>query len=207
MGFMEIYGRDGQLSSLSEDDFNAIPWKKRVLARKMLILDREPVTVLTMWDGVDITGGEAPKPCPFSTLVMSESSPSMLVAVATERQAIMSHEMMVGMVRSHGGRSGWRIPVHFLTRAYSKPASVKYAWVMTIVWAALLLFQMSSITLSALTGTFGLVDAFGGLVAMFDGWMFWRALQGLKYKRREVAEERRTAKDNEAFEEIVRQIK
>lgn len=203
----EIYGREGEPTSMTLEEFLAIPKKKRILGDKTLILDGDPVRVLTMWDGVDMSRGEAPTPCPFTTFITTPSRPNMLVAIADEQQAIMSHEMMIGMVRSYGARGGWRIPVHFLTRAYSKPPSVKYAWMMTAVWAALLLFQMSSLTLSALMGNLGVADGVGALVAMLDGWMFWNALQGLRYKRREVAEERRIAKDNEAFEEIVGQIK
>lgn len=201
---MNIYGRDGQPMSL--DAFTAIPHKKRIVKQSTLILRREPISVLTMWDGVDNSDGEAPRPLPFSTFIHSESYPDMRMAVPDERHAKISHEMALGFVRAQGGKGGWRIPLFFLSRVWSNPRSVKHGWSNVILAGFVLLVQLTMLTLSAVMWDWDYADILPAVFALLYGYWLIGAVKGLKRKLKERREERQVAADKEAFEKIVGQI-
>ena len=201
---MDIYGRDGKPITLEE--FAAVPRKKRIVKRSTLILGREPIMVLTEWDGKDMSHGEAPMPMPFSTVVLSESYPNMLMAVPDEKRARMSHEMMCGFVRAQGGKGGWRVPAYFLLHVWGNPKTVKLGWFNVILSALVVLFQLQALTATAIMGNWSWANLISVAIVGLYGLWLKNAVQGLRRKLRERREERRVAADKEAFEKIVRQL-
>lgn len=198
---MNIYDRNGK--PMSQEAFDAIPHKKRVVKRQTFILKKEPILVLTMWDGVDMSHGEASVPCPFSSAVLSESYPNMLVSVPDEKKARVSHEMMAGFVRAQGGKGGWRVPAFILRNMWRNPVSMKAAWTYVVTSALVTLIELAMLTMTAIRWNWFWSDLL--TVAMLGLYIFLlkNSLQGLKEKRRERAEERRAEKERQEFENIV----
>jgi hypothetical protein len=198
---VNIYGRDGKPMSL--EAFAAVPRKKRIVKQSTLILAKEPISVLTMWDGVDHSEGESPVPLPFSTFVHSESFPNIMLSVPDEKHARMSHEMALGFVRSQGGKGGWRIPLWFLTRVWDNPRTVKHAWFNMALCLAVVAVQLATLTASAVMWDWDWSDLLPvAFVALYGYWLK-NSVVALKRKLRERKEERRAAADKEAFDEIV----
>jgi hypothetical protein len=198
---VNIYGRDGK--PMSPEAFAAVPTKKRVLKQNTLILKGEPIRVLTMWDGVDMAHGEAPVPCPYSTVVLSDSYPNVMVAVPDEKKARLSHEMMMGFVRAQGGKGGWRVPGYFLTRVWGNPHTVKHGWANVILAGVVVAVQLAMLTLSAVTWDWGWSDLAPAVFAVLYGWWLKNAVVGLRGKLQERDEERRAEKERTEFENIV----
>lgn len=186
--------------------FAAIPRKKRIVKRQTFILRNEPITVLTEWDGRDMSHGDAPMPCPFSTCVLSDSYPNMMMAVPDEKKARVSHEMMAGFVRAQGGRGGLAVAAYFLLHMWGNPRSVKMAWTNVALAAFVVLLQLQVLTVDAITGSWNwyaiLPAAAAGLYALF----LRNSLVALRRKLGERREERRIEKEKVEFEKIVRQI-
>ena len=191
---------------MSLEAFAAVPWKKRVVKQSTLILAREPITVLTMWDGTDHSNGEAPVPLPFSTFVHSESHPNMKMAVPDEKHARVAHEMALGFVRAQGGKGGWRVPAFYLMNVWGNPRSVKHGWFNVILAGLVVIVQLGSLTASAVRWNWDWSDVFTGVMLGLYGWWLRSAVVGLRGKLRERKEDRRVAADKEAFEKIVGQI-
>jgi hypothetical protein len=198
---VNIYGRDGK--PMSPEAFAAVPHKKRVLKQNTLILNKEPVSVLTMWDGMDMSGGESPVPLPFSTYIHSEHYPNVLTAYRNEKHALFGHDVAMSFVRSQGGKGGWRIPAYFLARGWSWPRSVKQGWANVALAGFVLALQLFTLTMSAITWNWDWVDLLPALVAVLYGWWLKNAVIGLRGKLRERDEERRTEKERTEFENIV----
>lgn len=198
---MNIYDRNGE--PMSQEAFDKIPFKKRILKAQTLILKGEPIRVLTMWDGVDMSHGEAPVPCPFTTLVHSESYPDMMVVVPDEKKAILSHEMMMGFVRAQGGKRGWRLPLYFFKEVYRDPRSVRLGWANLLIAAFVLAIQLSTLTLGLMLGSLNWLHTANLIMALVWGWFCWCAVQGLKGAKAKAAEKKRAEKERKEFENIV----
>jgi hypothetical protein len=201
---VDIYGRDGKPISLEE--FAAVPRKKRLVKKNTFMLQREPILVLTEWDGRDMSDGEASVPCPFSTVVLSESYPNMMMAVPDEKKARVSHEMMCGFVRAQGGKAGWRTPLHFAARGWARPKSVKLGWFQLALCVAVVMLQLMPLTMSAITWNWDWADLLPAAALLLYGWFGWNSLRGLKRLLQERREERRIAAEKETFDKIVGQI-
>jgi hypothetical protein len=198
---VNIYGRDGK--PMSPEAFAAVPHKKRVLKQNTLILDKRPVSVLTMWDGVDMSHGESPVPLPFSTYIHSEHYPNVLTAYRNEKHALFGHDVAMSFVRSQGGKGGWRILTHFLARGWSNPQTVKQGWWQVALAVIVIALQLAMLTLSAVTWDWGWSDLLPAAFAALYGWWLFNGVKGLKRKLRERDEERRAEKERTEFENIV----
>ena len=188
---------------MNPEEFAAVPHKKRVVKKSTLIVQKEPVSITTMWDGVDNSEGKAPKPLPFSTFVHSESFQDMMLSVPTEKHAHVSHELALGFVRAQGGKGGWRIPVYFLARAWGHHHTVKQGWFTVILTAFVVAVQLSVLTASAITWDWGWSDLFPLVSGVLYAWLLKHSIVGLRRKLRERGEERRANKERTEFENII----
>lgn len=188
---------------MSLEAFAAVPHKKRVLKQSTLIVAREPVSVLTMWDGVDNSEGKAPKPLPFSTYIRSEHYPNVLTAYQNEKHALFGHDVAMSFVRSQGGKGGWRIPAYFVARAWGHHHTVKQGWFTVILTAFVLAVQLSVLTASAIAWDWGWSDLFPLVSGALYAWLLKHSIVGLRRKLRERGEERRADKEQTEFENII----
>lgn len=191
---------------MSLEAFTAVPRKKRVVKQSTLMLTGEPVTVLTMWDGIDNAEGEAPLPLPFSTVVYSRLYPSIKLDVPDEKHARVAHEMALGFVRSQGAKGGLPLFAYFMSSTWRNPRGVRLAWVQMVLAAIVLLVQIGPLTVSVIRWDWDWADIFSASMALLWGWLFACSLGGLRDRRQDRKEERRIAADKEAFEKIVGQI-
>jgi len=202
---MDIYDRNGK--PMSPEAFEAVPFKKRILKQTRLVIRGDLITVLTMWDGIDNSNGSAHAPLPFSTFAYSEHYPNMTMAVPTQDQALIAHEMVCGFVRSQGGKSGWRVFAYFMSKAWRSPKGVKMGWFNVAISALLVLLQLQSLTWAALSGTWHWAHLFPASMLLLWSWLFANSLRGLKGKLKERREERRIEREKTEFENIIGPIR
>lgn len=199
---VNIYGRDGQPMELEE--FQKIPFKKKVIAAKTVMDGREPIRVLTMWDGIDLSDGEAPVPMTYSTMVMSEHKPNMCTAYPDEKVAMMGHHAMIGFLKGHGCTTNpLLVGAKLLWKGLTTPYTMWAAVINTILFLGIVVIQLAGITLSVIRWDLGFKDAFSALILAVYAWMAWKSLKAWKGFITKRREERRVEKDREEFEKIV----
>jgi hypothetical protein len=191
------------------EEFQKIPAKKRKLREKTLLLDKEPVFVQTAWEGFDASQGEASEPMIYSTYVLSASDRyhSMCISTPNEKKALMTHEMMVGMVRAHGGKVGLPLYRNFLARAFTNPRTTKQAWINIVAFGLVVVMQAVTVMLSVMFNNLDWGDAFTTVIGAAYGYCVLKQIKKLRVLQKEKAEELRVEKDREEFDRIVGPLK
>lgn len=199
---VEIYDQDGK--PMDEKEFEKIPFKKKVIAASTVMDGKLPIRVLTMWDGIDLSGGEAPVPMVYSTLVYSEHRPNMCTAYPKKEMAIMGHHAMIGFLAGHGCTTNkFVVGLKMIRFGLTNPQTLLAARINTFLYAAIVLIQLMTITMSVIRWDLDWADAFSALIGAGYAWLMSKALKAWKRLKRERDEERRVKKDREEFERIV----
>jgi len=190
------------------EEFEKIPVKKRVLKQQTLVIHGDAVRVLTMWDGHDMSHGDAPIPMPFSTFVASDHHPNMLMAYPDQKKAEMGHHIMVGFLKSQGCKGGLPVVLHFIRQAFTNPRTIAQAWWMIVLFSIVVALQVSDLLASLVFGIpLGWGDLFGAAVGAAYGYCVYRAAKKLKILRKERAEEQRVQKEKDEFDRIIEPLK
>lgn len=188
---------------MTVEAFEKIPAKKRVLKQKTLVIDREPVFVRTEWEGRDMSRGEASVPMIYATYVLSQTRPNMCFATPNKEKALVGHEMMVGLVRGQGAKSGPAVIMTSLARAFTRPQNIRHGWWMMGIFGFVVAIQLAMLTLSALTWNWDWSDLFTGACAAAYGYCVVRTAQAQKRLLAERKEKRRLEDEQKTFENII----
>jgi hypothetical protein len=203
---VDIWDQDGK--PMDVEEFGKIPFKKKVIAATTVMDGKLPIRVLTMWDGVDLSDGEAPVPMTFSTMVMSEHRPNMLTAYPKREMAVMGHHAMIGFLAARGCTTNkFVVGLKMIRFGLMNPQTLWAARINTFLYAAIVLIQLMTITMSLIRWDLDWADAFSALIGAAYSYLMVKALQAWKRLKRKRDEERRIEKDREEFERIVEPYK